>query len=55
MDIVAAGAGDADAHLDLQPASLGSGAGELVTDTFAWHDRALKSLVAAWKHRRHAG
>jgi GNAT superfamily N-acetyltransferase len=55
MDIVAAGAGDADAHLDLPPASLASVAGELVTDTFAWHDRALKSLVAAWKHRRQAG
>ncbi len=55
MDIVAAGAGATDAHLDLPPASPASVAGELVTDTFAWHDRALKALVAAWKHRRHAG
>ena len=52
MDIVAS-AGDANAHLDLPPASLKSVAGELVTDTFAWHDRALKSLVAAWKHRNY--
>ena len=50
MDIVAS-AGDANAHLDLPPASLKSVAAELVTDTFAWHDRALKSLVAAWKRR----
>ena len=53
MDIVAR-AGDAYAHLDLPPASLASIVGELVTDTFAWHNRALKSLVAAFKHRRHA-
>jgi GNAT superfamily N-acetyltransferase len=55
MDIVAAGAGDADAHLDLPPASLTSMAEELATDTFAWHDHALKRLVAAWKQRRDTG
>ena len=51
MDIVA-GACDADAHLNLPPASPASLAGELMTDTFALCDRTLKALVAAWiRHR----
>ena len=41
--------GDADAHLDLLPASAGSIAGELVADRVALYDYALKAQVAAWK------
>jgi GNAT superfamily N-acetyltransferase len=41
--------GEADAHLDLPPASAGSIAGELVTDRLALYDYALKSQVATWK------
>ena len=48
-------AGETDAHLELPPASLGSIAGEFVTDTLARYDRALNALVAAWKHHRGAG
>jgi RimJ/RimL family protein N-acetyltransferase len=48
MHIVAE-AGDADAHLELPPASAGSIAGEFVTDRLALYDYALKSQVAAWK------
>ena len=54
MDIVAR-ASEADAHLKLPPASLASVAGELMTDTFALYDGALKALVAAWRHERRAG
>ena len=42
-------AGDADAHLQLAPASAESIAGELVTERFALYDYALKAHVAAWK------
>jgi len=42
-------AGEADAHLELPPASAGSIAGELVTDRLALYDYALKSHVASWK------
>ena len=41
--------GDADAHLELLPASAGSIAGEFVTDRLALYDYALKAQVAAWK------
>ena len=41
--------GDADAHLELLPASAGSIAGELVADRVALYDYALKAQVAAWK------
>jgi GNAT superfamily N-acetyltransferase len=41
--------GEADAHLELPPASPGSIAGELVTDRLALYDYALKSQVAAWE------
>jgi hypothetical protein len=41
--------GDADAHLELLPASAGSIAGELVDDRLALYDYALKVEVAAWK------
>ena len=49
---IVARAGEADAHLRLPPASLASIIGEFVTDTLALYDRALKALVAAWKHQR---
>ncbi len=42
-------AGDADAHLELPPASPESIAGECVTEGFALYDYALKAHVAAWK------
>jgi len=45
-------AGEADAHLNLPPASLTSIAGEFVMDAFALYDRALKAMVAAWTQRR---
>ena len=48
MHIVVA-AGEADAHLELPPASASSIAGELVTDRLALYDYALKSHVATWK------
>ena len=48
MDIVTA-AGDADAHLDLPPASPASITGEIVANRFALYDYALKAHVAAWK------
>ena len=48
MHIVAE-AGDADAHLELPPASAGSIAGEFVTDRLALYDYALKAHVATWK------
>ena len=48
MHIVAE-AGEADAHLELPPASAGSIAGEFVTDRLALYDYALKSHVATWK------
>jgi len=41
--------GDADAHLELLPASAGSIAGELMDDRLALYDYALKVEVAAWK------
>ena len=41
--------GDADAHLELLPASAGSIAGELVADRVALYDYALKARVAARK------
>ena len=41
--------GDADAHLELLPASAGSIADELVDDRVALYDYALKAQVAAWK------
>jgi len=41
--------GDADAHLELLPASADSIAGELVADRVALYDYALKAQVAAWK------
>ena len=41
--------GDADAHLELPPASAGSIAEELVNDRVALYDYALKAEVAAWK------
>jgi GNAT superfamily N-acetyltransferase len=50
MDIVT-GAGDADAHLELPPASLASIVGEFLTDTFALYDRALKAVGVAWNPR----
>ena len=52
MDIVAGAGGGAEAELMLPPASPMAFAAEFVTDTFALYDRALKALVAAWKHRR---
>jgi GNAT superfamily N-acetyltransferase len=48
MDIVV-DAGDADAHLELSPASPASITGEFVTDRFALYDYALKAHVAGWK------
>ena len=48
-------AGEADADLELPPASLGSIAGEFVTDAFALCDRAVRALAAAWKHHPRAG
>ena len=41
--------GEADAHLELPPASVESIAGEFVTDRLAVYDYALKSCVASWK------
>jgi GNAT superfamily N-acetyltransferase len=41
-------AGDADAHLELPPASPASITGEFVADRFALYDYALKAHVAAW-------
>ncbi len=41
--------GDADAHLELPPASAQSIAGEFVTDRLALYDYALKSHVATWR------
>jgi hypothetical protein len=46
---IVAEAGEADAHLELPPASPGSIAGEFVTDRLALYDYTLKSHVAAWK------
>ena len=40
--------GDADAHLELPPASPASITGEYVTDKFALYDYALKAHVAGW-------
>jgi GNAT superfamily N-acetyltransferase len=48
MDVVTS-IGDADAHLELPPASPASIAGEFVTDRFALYDHALKAHIAAWK------
>ncbi|HEY1436872.1 MAG TPA: GNAT family N-acetyltransferase [Casimicrobiaceae bacterium] len=48
MDIVT-DAGDADAHLELTPASPASITKEFVTDRFALYDYALKAHVAAWR------
>ena len=48
MDIVTA-IGDADAHLELPPASPASITGEFVADRFALYDCALKTHAAAWK------
>lgn len=45
-------AGEADAHLELPPASLASIAGEFVTDASTLYERVLKALVAGWKHQR---
>ncbi len=42
-------AGDADAHLELPPASPTSITGEFMTERFALYDYALKANVAAWK------
>ena len=41
--------GEADAHIELPPASAESIAGEFVADRLALYDYALKSHVAAWK------
>lgn len=41
--------GEADAHIELPPASAESIAGEFVTDRLALYDYALKSHVAAWR------
>ena len=48
MDIVT-DVGDADAHLELPPASPASITGEFMTDKFALYDYALKAHVAGWK------
>lgn len=48
MDIVT-DIGDADAYLDLPPASPASITGEFVTDRLALYDYALKAHTAAWK------
>ncbi len=48
MDIVT-DSGDADAHLDLPPASAKSITDEFVTNRLALYDYALKAHVAAWK------
>ena len=48
MDVVTA-IGDADAHLELPPASPTSIAGEFVTNRFALYDHALKAHLAAWQ------
>lgn len=48
MEIVV-DAGDADAHLELAPASPASITGEFMTDRFALYDYALKAHVAGWK------
>jgi GNAT superfamily N-acetyltransferase len=47
MDIVT-DIGDADAHLELPPASAASITAELVTDRFALYDHALRTHAAAW-------
>lgn len=41
--------GEADAHIELRPASAESIADEFVADRLALYDYALKSHVAAWK------
>jgi GNAT superfamily N-acetyltransferase len=48
MEVVV-GLGEADAHLELPPASPASIAGEFVTDRLALYDYALKANVAAWR------
>jgi len=48
MDIVTA-SGDADAHLELSPASYASITGEMLTDRLALCDYALKANAAAWR------
>ena len=48
MDIIMH-TGDADAHLELPPASAASIAGEFVTNRFAQFDHALKVHGAAWR------
>ncbi len=48
MDIATA-AGDADAHLELPPASPASITGEFVADRLALYDHALRAHGAAWK------
>lgn len=53
MDIVTR-ADEADAHLELPPASLASVAGELLTDSFALCSRALKALLAVKLGNTHA-
>jgi GNAT superfamily N-acetyltransferase len=42
--------GDADAQLELPPASPASITGEFVTDRFAQYDHAIKVQAAAWAH-----
>ena len=48
MDVVTE-IGEADAHLELPPASPASIAGEFVAERFALYDYALKTHVTAWK------
>jgi hypothetical protein len=48
MEVVV-GMGEADAHLELPPASPASIAGEFVTNRLALYDYALKANVAAWR------
>ena len=48
-------ADEADAHLELPPASPASVAGEFVTDSLAACDRALTALAAAWKRQTRTG
>ena len=48
MDVVT-DIGEADAHLELPPASPASISEEMVTNTLALCDHALKTHVAAWK------
>jgi GNAT superfamily N-acetyltransferase len=54
MDIVAGGS-HADARLELPPPNLRSIAGEFLIDTFGLCDRALKTLLIAWRQQRLAG